>query len=565
MGIAISRHKVGQAALACVLVLVLALPSVALGAAPPLGSLSGHVTDGKGHPVEGARIELYDESMGKYIGSGWADAAGYYQFDSDPGDQPIAYRLKVRTDPALGLAVHNSSPITLGASTPSVKLDIELQAGKKLAADSFENDNNAAKPIVVGATAQERTLYPAGDIDLVSFSAVEGRTYRIETLPGEYDTDTVLALYESNDYEFPIKFSDDKDYPNRNYFSEIKITALKTGPLYVEVMASGDEDVGDYQLRVTEFVPPVTQVATVAGMDRYQTAMLASQMGFEKADAVVVATGEAFADALGGASLAGVVRGPLLLTRKSQFFWGLSSEIHRLGARKVYILGGEGAVSAAVEDQLRRVSGVTSVERIAGSDRYSTALAVAQKTIALQGRNYGGGVFVATGANFPDALGASPLAASTGYPILLAKPNASSITLPSQAEVAFICGGESAVSAKTEAYLERQLTDQYVRRFAGDDRFETAAYVAEMGALMFNMNWNGVGVTSGMNFPDALSAGPALASKNTVMLLTKSSELPLVSAFCLRYYCDDIERVHFFGGTAAVNQSVRNHARNLLH
>ncbi|MCE5190560.1 MAG: cell wall-binding repeat-containing protein, partial [Actinomycetia bacterium] len=51
----------------------------------------------------------------------------------------------------------------------------------------------------------------------------------------------------------------------------------------------------------------------VQGTDRYLTAVEASKK-FGSAATVVVATGETFPDALGGAALAGAVNGPLLLT-----------------------------------------------------------------------------------------------------------------------------------------------------------------------------------------------------------------------------------------------------------
>ncbi|MCL5887678.1 MAG: cell wall-binding repeat-containing protein [Actinobacteria bacterium] len=55
--------------------------------------------------------------------------------------------------------------------------------------------------------------------------------------------------------------------------------------------------------------------------------------------------------------------------------------------------------------------GNTNVERIKGDDRYKTADAVAARVIEVKGGAFDGTAFVATGANFPDALAAAPLAA----------------------------------------------------------------------------------------------------------------------------------------------------------
>ena len=72
------------------------------------------------------------------------------------------------------------------------------------------------------------------------------------------------------------------------------------------------------------------------------------------------------------------------------------------------------------------------------------------------------------------------------------------------------------------------------------------------------MHWDGVGITTGMNFPDALAAGPVLGSKNTVMLLTDSSSVPAPTRSALSANGGEIKTVHFFGGTNAVSQSVRD-------
>src|SRR5205823_5349567 len=91
----------------------------------------------------------------------------------------------------------------------------------------------------------------------------------------------------------------------------------------------------------------------------------------------------------------------------------------RLKARTVYVLGGTGAISPAVETQLRN-SGLT-VRRIAGPDRLATAAAAAdavspEATSALLVRAFGPGT-----AAFADALGGGALAASSNRPILFSE------------------------------------------------------------------------------------------------------------------------------------------------
>ena len=70
--------------------------------------------------------------------------------------------------------------------------------------------------------------------------------------------------------------------------------------------------------------------------------------------------------------------------------------------KPVYLLGGADALSQAIEDQVKAL-GYTTATRLAGPDRFATALA-----ISIQVEQVLGGppfvVVVATGLNFPDAL-----------------------------------------------------------------------------------------------------------------------------------------------------------------
>ena len=305
---------------------------------------------------------------------------------------------------------------------------------------------------------------------------------------------------------------------------------------------------------VRDALPPI-----IKGNDRFATAIAGSKAAYpDGADAVVIATGEHFADALGGAGLAGALDAPLLLTQKGALPSAVAAEISRLGASKVYILGGVGAVSADVGRAIDRLPKVTSVTRIAGSNRYQTATAVANETIKVLNANggYNGDAFIATGANFPDALGASPVAAAKGMPVFLADPARDAVTLPASVKRVWITGGTAVVSAKAEASLKTSLGAGNVKRLAGANRFETAARVAAFGVSR-GMQWEGVGITTGMDFPDALAAGPALGSRGAVMLLTDTNAVPHHTRNALITNKAQITRVTFFGGDAAVPPAVR--------
>ncbi|MBN2848788.1 MAG: cell wall-binding repeat-containing protein [Coriobacteriia bacterium] len=298
----------------------------------------------------------------------------------------------------------------------------------------------------------------------------------------------------------------------------------------------------------------------VADENRYLTSVAASVKGFEHAETVVIATGANWPDALGGSALAGAVRGPLLLTRPEGLPDEVVAEIARRGAKKAYVLGGAAAVSGAVDEALEDLLGQGAVERLQGANRYETAREVADETIEVLGSSYGGHAFVATGRNFPDATGAAPVAAALGRPILLADLVAGTVYVPADTHTVMILGGHAAVPASIEEYLVAGLGGPHVDRLPGATRYATAAMVAEHG-VGAGMRWNGVGLSTGLNFPDALSGGAMLGRLGSVMLLTRPDALSFEAEAALYGNRAVIETMFIFGGDAAVSDEVEEAAR----
>lgn len=194
-------------------------------------------------------------------------------------------------------------------------------------------------------------------------------------------------------------------------------------------------------------------VVRVSGKDRYHTAALISAQ-YGQADHVYVATGEGenFPDALSGSALAGAEGVPVLLVRSDSVPGAVTNALAELGDPEVTVLGGSAAVSQAVADQL----GAT--ERLAGTDRYGTSVAVAER-FGYSEANPAPAIYVATGADYPDALAGSALAGWQQVPVMLSRPGEvpgrvleSMISMdPSWVT---ILGGLNALSAVVEAQLE---------------------------------------------------------------------------------------------------------------
>ena len=157
-------------------------------------------------------------------------------------------------------------------------------------------------------------------------------------------------------------------------------------------------------------------VTRLAGQDRYATAVAVSQATFPDGNVPVVyiATGLNFPDALAGAPAAALAGGPLLLVTRDTIPAATATELARLKPARIVILGSTGVVSSAVEAALG--SYAPSVTRLAGQDRYATAVAVSQATFPDGNVPV---VYIATGLNFPDALAGAPAAALAGGPLLL--------------------------------------------------------------------------------------------------------------------------------------------------
>ena len=260
----------------------------------------------------------------------------------------------------------------------------------------------------------------------------------------------------------------------------------------------------------------------LGGSDRYQSALALSRAAFPgRADAVVVAAGTTYADALAGGVLAAKVGGPLLLVDRRGLTADLAAELRRLAPSQVYLMGGTSAVGGALQDTLGALTGV-AVRRTAGPDRYATAAAAAAAW------DRAATVYLATGEGFPDALSGGTAAARQGMPLLLASRDglpevtASALTRLAPSRIVLV-GGTAVLSARTEALIRSAVPAAAVERLAGSDRYATSALV--IGSV------TGAGATaaliaSGQNFPDALAAAPAAARWKVPVALAARGCLP---------------------------------------
>ena len=264
-------------------------------------------------------------------------------------------------------------------------------------------------------------------------------------------------------------------------------------------------------------VPELDGVIRLSGANRYETGFaiadqLKETLGVNKFQAVVVAYGQNFPDALTGSYLAAVKKAPILLTEKS-----VDKKVadyitdNLVGGGTVYILGGGAAVSDSFESTM--LTRGFRVVRLAGKNRYETNLAILEEA----GVNRNDEVLIATGTNYADSLSAS----ATGLPMLLVGDKLT------DAQVAFlvstsgkfvILGGTGAVSKEIETELE-SLGD--VIRVKGASRYGTSVAIARQ----YFTNPRAAVLAYAQGFPDGLCGGPLAIALGAPLILT-SNESP---------------------------------------
>jgi putative cell wall-binding protein len=216
------------------------------------------------------------------------------------------------------------------------------------------------------------------------------------------------------------------------------------------------------------------------------------------------------------------------------------------GSINLHAYTGDGTGSLAPAVTVASVSS-SAVNRLAGADRFATAIAVSQAAFSAAGS--AGAVVIARSDEYPDALVGTALAAAKSAPLLFV--SGGTLSSPTEVEIqrvlptgrtVYLLGGTSAIPASVATTLTT--LGYTVVRYFGADRYGTALAVAD--ALG---DPSTVLLATGINFPDALAAGPAAAHVSGVVLLTDGSTLPpAVSAYLTAHP----GKVYAIGGPAVI-------------
>ncbi len=295
----------------------------------------------------------------------------------------------------------------------------------------------------------------------------------------------------------------------------------------------------------------IGEILRIAGSSRFTTAAKISAVSCASAETVILANGMNYADALAGVPLAYKFNAPILLTGNGALNKDTFDEIKRLKAKNVIILGGEGAVSKEAEDELKGAG--LAVERIAGSSRFSTAAAIAEKLGSAPEE-----IFFVYGLDYADALSVSSVAAIRKAPVIYlnkdGEMNAETAKyLESLKELecvknAYVIGGSGVISDDMMQKAATALGIEQIDRISGANRYETCVAVNEKFAD--NLTGDMICAATGKDFPDALAGGVYAALNKAPMLLVSDSLNQAQKQFIK---AKNAGSVTVFGGTGAVS------------
>lgn len=303
-------------------------------------------------------------------------------------------------------------------------------------------------------------------------------------------------------------------------------------------------------------IAPEPVIERTFGADRYGTAAeLATSHFGPGVGTAYVASGVVFPDALAGAARAGSDGDPILLTRPGALPDATKAALTELQPQRIVVFGGEAAVSVAVEEEL---AGFTAgaVTRLGGADRYATA-ALISGTFPSDTAT----VFVATGADYPDALTSAARAGLLGSPVLLTTANSLPQVVADELsriapEHVIVMGGSASVSEAVVGQIDALAGT--VERVGGADRYKTAALLAQTYGAPVSPLY----LASGTNFADALAAAPAAAVEAAPVVLTPPAALDPAVRDLLPTLAPELVRI--IGGPGSIADTVAAEVAEVL-
>ncbi|ENY8809297.1 S-layer protein SlpA [Clostridioides difficile] len=363
---------------------------------------------------------------------------------------------------------------------PGTKTTVRVIKAVEKTIDVSSNSTTKAKDL-----AKQYVFTDVSDTDPESLS------YMLKNI-----NDGKVAVKNSDgDYEVTI-FPEGKRLNTLSASSAKTILGDKDTPAKIVLKASTTKKLADYIDDLITYNNSYSNVQTVAGSDRIETAIELSRKYYNSTDKnalygdpvnnVVLVGSQAIVDGLVASPLAAEKDAPLLLSSKDKLDSSTRAEIKRVmdlnsstgikNNKEVFIAGGVNSISKDVENELKDMG--LKVTRLSGDDRYETSLAIADE-IDINDKAY-----VVGGTGLADAMSIAPVASQIkdgeATPIVVVDGKSDKLSKEAEdflddAQVDII-GGENSVSAKMEDYID-DATGKSPERISGADRQATNAEV----------------------------------------------------------------------------------------
>ncbi|WP_051484015.1 cell wall-binding repeat-containing protein [Finegoldia magna] len=236
---------------------------------------------------------------------------------------------------------------------------------------------------------------------------------------GENFADSLVAGSLANKENAPVLLTQKEKLPQ-----VIKDEITRLNPEEV-IIVGGEKSVN---------IKGLKNVKRLAGKNRFETSVEVYKH-VNPNGKVALASGLNFADALCATPLSSKENLPIILTDGHNLPKGITKD------KVALIFGGEKSVN---------IKGLENTRRLAGADRYETALIIAKEFGNLEK------FVLADGRNYPDALSVGPLAHKNNQPILLTDPSHTDfikqIVRDNNTKEITVVGGEQSIS---KAQIER--------------------------------------------------------------------------------------------------------------
>ena len=311
--------------------------------------------------------------------------------------------------------------------------------------------------------------------------------------------------------------------------------------------ATAEPDVGDIEGAAEANVTANgVEVVRLWSPDRYGTSLAVARelvrLRGGRAEAVVLASGESWADAAVAGPLAASLSAPVLLVppgglQTSAARPDLVEFLRSAGTRRVVILGSPDVLPNHEPSVLFGLGMLPrNIERVHSDDPVEMSIAVAARIGApTEFAELGRTVIIASDSSVADAVAVGPLAAAGPFPLLLTGPDALDPRITAylaEHDVAnvVLVGGTAAIAPAVQEALEA--ADITVTRLAGGDRADTSRLAAELFEQLTSDDLGcasgpaRIGLAPAQRPKLALTAGPLLGALCAPLRFTDSDRLP---------------------------------------